>query len=119
MSKWGMWDMNEFTFGKKTSDDFFEVMKKHIREQWEYQMNTKVKGTYKPMKDKTNEMDEYGQHMFEFNLTDYIGELYDLDVGSVASDRDTLDGVCTHEWKEYEGITQRYNYCIKCDIKKE
>ena len=26
---------------------------------------------------------------------------------------------CNHEWKEYEGITQKYNYCVKCDIKKE
>lgn len=24
---------------------------------------------------------------------------------------------CNHEWKEYVGFTQKYNYCIKCDEK--
>jgi len=24
---------------------------------------------------------------------------------------------CSHEWVPYEGFTQRYNYCKKCDIK--
>lgn len=29
---------------------------------------------------------------------------------------DNLD--CHHEWKEYIGFTQRYNYCVKCDKKE-
>lgn len=26
---------------------------------------------------------------------------------------------CIHEWKNYVGLTQRYNYCIKCDQKQD
>lgn len=26
---------------------------------------------------------------------------------------------CEHEFKEYIGLTQRYNYCVKCDLKRE
>lgn len=25
---------------------------------------------------------------------------------------------CVHEWKEYIGFTERYNYCTKCDSKE-
>lgn len=25
--------------------------------------------------------------------------------------------VCKHEWVEYIGFTDRYNYCTKCDLK--
>ena len=27
--------------------------------------------------------------------------------------------VCTHEWKDYVGIINRFTYCSKCDVKKE
>lgn len=26
---------------------------------------------------------------------------------------------CAHEWAQYEGLTERYEYCTKCDNKKE
>lgn len=29
------------------------------------------------------------------------------------------DDWCYHEWKTYEGITDKYDYCIKCDVKKD
>ena len=25
---------------------------------------------------------------------------------------------CSHEWKKYEGFTEVYNYCTKCDVKE-
>lgn len=25
---------------------------------------------------------------------------------------------CPHEWKNYNGFTSTYDYCIKCDLKK-
>ena len=25
---------------------------------------------------------------------------------------------CSHDWKEYIGFTERYNYCSKCDVKE-
>jgi hypothetical protein len=25
---------------------------------------------------------------------------------------------CSHDWKEYIGFTERYNYCTKCDTKE-
>lgn len=25
---------------------------------------------------------------------------------------------CSHDWKEYIGFTERYNYCTKCDNKE-
>lgn len=28
-------------------------------------------------------------------------------------------GECQHEYKQYQGFTQSYNYCTKCDKKKE
>ena len=26
---------------------------------------------------------------------------------------------CTHDWKEYVGIINRFTYCSKCDVKRE
>lgn len=26
---------------------------------------------------------------------------------------------CDHSWKLYEGFTAKYNYCEKCDLKKQ
>lgn len=26
---------------------------------------------------------------------------------------------CSHDWKRYEGFTARYEYCSKCDKKKD
>ena len=30
-----------------------------------------------------------------------------------------VDKACTHEMKEYVGLTSRYNFCTKCDHKEE
>jgi hypothetical protein len=26
---------------------------------------------------------------------------------------------CAHDWKSYEGLTQKYDYCTRCDIKRQ
>lgn len=26
-------------------------------------------------------------------------------------------GACEHEWRLYEGFTERFDYCVKCDVK--
>lgn len=30
---------------------------------------------------------------------------------------ESLDN-CDHSWKQYQGFTENYEYCIKCDLKK-
>jgi hypothetical protein len=31
----------------------------------------------------------------------------------------TADEVCSHTWKNYVGFTETYEYCTKCDMKRE
>jgi hypothetical protein len=40
-----------------------------------------------------------------------------LEMGGDFSISGTESVNCNHEWIPYEGFTQRYNYCKKCDIK--
>jgi hypothetical protein len=34
-------------------------------------------------------------------------------------DLSKLELGCTHEWQHYEGITNRFDFCTKCDVKKD
>jgi hypothetical protein len=48
---------------------------------------------------------------------DYLveGGMISSDAGSYYGD--TYVEFCIHDWVKYEGFTEMYNYCSKCDLK--
>lgn len=34
---------------------------------------------------------------------------------TIISDKNSI---CFHSWKQYQGFTENYDYCTKCDLKK-
>ena len=50
---------------------------------------------------------------FEMIREDY-SSLYGGYVGDYGHER-----VCLHEWKNYQGFCEEYEFCVKCDIKRQ
>lgn len=51
------------------------------------------------------------------NINSYYGEFY-WDQDKEPSKENTVNVVfCLHDWRQYEGFTEKYKYCAKCDEK--
>ena len=61
-------------------------------------------------KDTKLKVDE-GIYVFTYNLYDFVKK----DNNSTTQLMTEIK--CSHDWKEYIGFTERYNYCTKCDSK--
>lgn len=49
-------------------------------------------------------------------------ESTDLPIGEISGwwyDSSTPSTHCYHKWVKYEGFTERYEFCVKCDEKRE
>jgi len=78
-----------------TANDYIKIIKKHI-------------GVYDVIFDPifSNSVD-----------TSDLGFPPDGDDEDLSDDYDPQT-FCFHDWKKYEGITDRYWYCTKCDLKR-
>jgi hypothetical protein len=48
----------------------------------------------------------------------YIQESLDL-ITNILEKTRTIDIICSHSWKQYQGFTETYDYCVKCDKKRQ
>lgn len=57
-------------------------------------------------------------HEYEI-AADANGQWYIVEPGEVKKRKGIIiHDPCSHEWKQYVGFTQRYEYCGKCDAKR-
>ena len=67
-------------------------------------------------------MDSIMEFIGDIMKDTYIGSSYNRPIiGNVMfeKDDDQEDTSCKHVWKSYIGLKESFDYCIKCDEKKE
>lgn len=63
----------------------------------------------------------------EAAISDNLTFYFTVDLGTLSAHFKSFENgsesvpatlICNHTWKNYEGFTERYQYCEKCDEKK-
>lgn len=65
-----------------------------------------------------NEEGHCDDHLDALRYVSYALEPKGIDSCEIVVDLDNIKTACDHTWLPYEGLTQKYDYCEKCDVKK-
>lgn len=63
-------------------------------------------------------LNETWEHAVDDKDIELVVGYYDMTYWNDGQNLDHLAGICTHEWKKYTGLTDVFDYCVKCDVKK-